>query len=74
MTSENYRQMLNNEFDSKEMSKEDFDNTLMYFAMLYHKEQSVFYNDASICECVNKSANNIGPFYKECGHCGREIK
>ncbi len=39
MTSENYRQLLNNEFDTKEMTKEDFDNTLMHFAMLYHKEQ-----------------------------------
>lgn len=39
MTSENYRQLLNNEFEAKEMTKEDFDNTLMHFAMLYHKEQ-----------------------------------
>ena len=39
MSSENYRQLLNNEFKSKEMSSEDFDNTLMHFAMLYHKEQ-----------------------------------
>ena len=39
MTSENYRQLLNAERDSLEMTKEDFDNTLMHFAMLYHKEQ-----------------------------------
>jgi hypothetical protein len=39
MTSENYRQLLNNEFEAKEMTKEDFDNTLMHFAMLYSKEQ-----------------------------------
>ena len=39
MSSENYRQVLNNEFKSKEMSSDDFDNTLMQFAMLYHKEQ-----------------------------------
>lgn len=74
MTSENYRQILNNEFDSKEISKEDFNNTLMHFAMLYHKEQSGFYTDVSTCECVNKYVNHIGPFYKECGNCGRKIK
>ena len=39
MSSENYRQVLNNEFKSKEMSSDDFDNTLMQFAMLYHEEQ-----------------------------------
>ena len=39
MTSENYRQLLNAERDSLEMTKEDYDNTLMHFAMLYHKEQ-----------------------------------
>ena len=44
MTSENYRQLLNNEFEAKEMTKEDFDNTLMHFAMLYHKEQLKLYN------------------------------
>jgi len=43
MTSENYRQLLNNEFEAKEMTKEDFDNTLMHFAMLYHKEQLKLY-------------------------------
>ena len=39
MTSENYRQLLNNEFDAKEMTKADFDDTLMHFAKLYHTEQ-----------------------------------
>jgi len=39
MKSENYRQLLNHEFEAKEMTKEDFDNTLMHFAKLYHKEQ-----------------------------------
>lgn len=43
MTSENYRQLLNNEFEAKEMTKEDFDNTLMHFAMLYHTEQLKLY-------------------------------
>jgi len=51
MTSENYRQILNNEFDIKEMSKEDFDNTLMHFAMLYHKEQLTLLNDKEIKKC-----------------------
>lgn len=44
MKSENYRQLLNNEFEAKEMTKEDFDNTLMHFAMLYHKEQLKLYD------------------------------
>jgi len=39
MTSENYRQILNYEFKNKELTQIDFDNTLMHFAMLYHKEQ-----------------------------------
>ena len=39
MKSENYRQLLNHEFEAKEMTKEDFDNTLVHFAKLYHKEQ-----------------------------------
>ena len=41
MKSENYRQLLNNEFESKEMTKADFDNTLMHFAKLYHQEQQL---------------------------------
>lgn len=47
MKSENYRQLLNNEFEAKEMTKEDFDNTLMHFAMLYHKEQLKLYGVGS---------------------------
>jgi len=39
MTSENYRQLLNNECKPKELTKDEFDDTLMHFAMLYHKEQ-----------------------------------
>jgi len=37
MKAENYRQLLNLERTS--LSSEDYDNTLMYFAELYHKEQ-----------------------------------
>jgi hypothetical protein len=44
MTSENYRQLLNAERDNLEMTNEDFDNTLMHFAMLYHKEQLKLYD------------------------------
>lgn len=51
MTSENYRQLLNNEFEAKEMTKEDFDNTLMHFAMLYHKEQLKLYG---VISCKNQ--------------------
>lgn len=27
-----------------------------------------------MCECSDKSINHIGPFYKECGKCGKQIK
>jgi len=39
MKSENYRQLLNNERDSLELKPEEFDNTLMHFAELYHPEK-----------------------------------
>lgn len=39
MKSENYRQLLNNEKHSPEMTAKEYDNTLMHFAMLYHQEQ-----------------------------------
>lgn len=44
MTSENYRQLLNNEYNVKELNQEEFDDTLMHFAMLYYKEQLALYN------------------------------
>ena len=47
MTSENYRRILNNEFKDKEMTPDDFDNTLMHFAMLYHKEQLLLHSVSS---------------------------
>ena len=47
MKSENYRQLLNADRDSLEMTKEDFDNTLMHFAMLYHQEQLALSSDSS---------------------------
>lgn len=74
MNSENYRQILNNEFESKEMSKEDFDNTLMQFAFIYHQEQLEFLDYNVYCSCMHKSVNHIGPNYKRCGNCGKEIK
>lgn len=43
MKSENYRQLLNKEYKNKELSEEDFDNTLMHFAELYYKEKSLVY-------------------------------
>jgi len=53
MTSENYRQLLIAERDSLEMTNEDFDSTLMHFAMLYHKEQlsisHVVDSEAELC-------------------------
>lgn len=27
-----------------------------------------------MCECSDKSINHIGPFYKECCKCGKQIK
>ena len=39
MKSENYRQLLNNERHSLEMTDKEYDNTLMHFAKLYHQEQ-----------------------------------
>ena len=39
MTSENYRQLLNSGYKHQDFTSKDFDNTLMHFAMLYHKEQ-----------------------------------
>jgi len=61
MTSENYRQLLNNEFEAKEMAKEDFDNTLMHFAMLYHKEQCA----------INGVVGQSGKLPNRCSVCGR---
>ena len=43
MTSENYRQLLNNAYSEsspENMTDEEFDDTLMHFAMLFSKEQS----------------------------------
>ena len=39
MKSENYRQLLNDERNSLELTPEEFDSTLMHFAELYHKEK-----------------------------------
>lgn len=40
MKSDNYRRLLNNEYQNQELSNEDFDNTLMEFAKQYYKELS----------------------------------
>ena len=48
MTSEDYRWLLNNERDSLEMTSEEYDNTLMHFAKLYHQEQQI--NKANIVD------------------------
>lgn len=44
MTSEHYRQILNNSYKEQDLTQEDFDNTLMYFAMLITKEQKPKYD------------------------------
>lgn len=53
MTSENYRQLLNNEYNVKELNQEEFDDTLMHFAMLYHKEQLALYDVSQQCELLS---------------------
>lgn len=39
MKSEDYRRLINNERFSSDLTEEEFDNTLMHFAKLYHEEQ-----------------------------------
>lgn len=39
MKSKNYREILNHEYKVRELTEDEFDNTLMHFAILYHKEQ-----------------------------------
>lgn len=41
MESKDYMQLLANEYDSKELSKDDFISTLKHYAELYHKEQNI---------------------------------
>lgn len=41
MDSENYRQILNNEYNLQKLTQEDFNNTLMHFAKLYCKEKLI---------------------------------
>jgi len=38
MESKDYKRILLNDFDEKELSKEGFENTLMHFAQLYLEE------------------------------------
>jgi len=41
MKSEDYRKLINNERFSLDLTEEEFDNTLMHFAKLYHQEQQI---------------------------------
>ena len=41
MKSEDYRKLINNERFSLDLTEEEFDNTLMHFAKLYHQEQEI---------------------------------
>lgn len=45
MKSEEYRIVLNNVFETKEIGKEYFDRILLDFAMTYHKEQLDILNE-----------------------------
>lgn len=40
MEAKDYRQIINRAYTSQEMTPDDFDNTLMHFAKLYHKEKN----------------------------------
>lgn len=40
MESKDYRQILVRAYTSQELTPDDFDNTLIHFAKLYHKEKS----------------------------------
>lgn len=67
MTSENYRRTLNLEYKNQELTQEDFDNTLMHFAKLYHEEQSKrpdtpFY-------CMDESYHQISRCKFRCHKC-----
>lgn len=67
MKSENYRQLLNNERGSLELTAEEYDNTLMHFAELYHKEKQCniadvvksLPNDDEIEQAANENADRI---------------
>jgi hypothetical protein len=48
MKSEDYRKLINNERFSLDLTEEEFDNTLMHFAKLYHQEQQI--NKANIVD------------------------
>tara|TARA_R110002012_G_scaffold287972_1_gene480564 strand:+ start:222 stop:344 length:123 start_codon:yes stop_codon:yes gene_type:complete len=39
MSSEQYKQLLVNEYKNQELSPEDFENTLEHYAKLYHNEK-----------------------------------
>jgi hypothetical protein len=57
MKSENYRTVLNNAYKNRELTPEDFDNTLMHFAMLFNKEQANVGSGRQICS--NKLENAV---------------
>jgi hypothetical protein len=52
MKSEDYRKLINNERFSLDLTEEEFDNTLMHFAKLYHQEQQI--NIANIVDRLPK--------------------
>ena len=68
MKSENYRQLLNNERDSLEMTADEYNNTLIHFAKLYHQEQQcniayvVGQSEQFYCDDRDKYGNT------DCGH------
>ena len=70
MGSENYRILLNNERFSSEMTAEDYDNTLMHFAKLYHQEQL-----EAINPCCDRLENFSGHELNlnKCFNCGKKI-
>lgn len=48
MKSEDYKQLLVNEYKNQELTTEEFEDTLMHFAKLYHEERPNKHRDMLI--------------------------
>lgn len=66
MNSNNYRKVLLAAYYDQELTAEDFDNTLMHFAELYHKEQSKSPKACNNCGCPEPQKTYSGHWCKVC--------
>jgi len=76
MKSENYRTLLNNEYKNQELSADDFDNTLIHFAKLYHAEQlrlGAVVGRSEQCAHPRDKREYIGSNMLRCKVCGKEF-